>query len=181
MRLLTQLVLRREPGIDRLTFDGIELTFVQDPDGALRLQGAPASAAERASFALEVPPDVEVNVRDSHVVYLDQERNRAWDFQDVTARMHRESGTLLLEARARPPSELGSRIVLTAQARDRGRHGGSAAIGGCSPMFAPSTSPSRGACCPPLRPRCRRQATAMCPCGSSGMAACSRTALPSSR
>ena len=78
VRLLAQLVLRREPGIERLTFDGIELTFVQEPDGGLRLQGAPASAAERASFALEVPPDVEVNVRDSHVVYLDQERSRAW-------------------------------------------------------------------------------------------------------
>ena len=62
-----------------------------------------------------MPPDVEVNVRDSHVVYLDQERSRAWDFQDVSARMHREAGTLLLEARGRPPSELGSRLVLTAQ------------------------------------------------------------------
>ena len=113
--LIATVIARRELGIDRLTFEGTELTLVQDADGGLRLQGAPASAAVRANLALDVPPEVEVVVRDSRVLYLDQSRNRSWDFQDVTASMNRDSGTLVLEARARPPQELGSRIELTAQ------------------------------------------------------------------
>ncbi|HLF09997.1 MAG TPA: DUF3971 domain-containing protein, partial [Gammaproteobacteria bacterium] len=134
--LLASLVAQRELRIDRLTFVGIELALVQDADGALRLQGAPASAAERANLALDVPPDVEVIVRDSRVLYLDQSRNRAWDFQDVVASMNRDSGTLVLEARARPPIELGSRIELTAQGVIEGGSGADARLTGDWRVFA---------------------------------------------
>ena len=50
VRLLAQLVLRREPGIDRLTFDGIELTFVQEP----RRWAAPARGSGQRGRASEL-------------------------------------------------------------------------------------------------------------------------------
>src|SRR4051812_1019481 len=53
-RLLTQ----RELGVDRLTFEGTELTIVQTADGDFTVQGASSSAARRPDFALNVPPEV---------------------------------------------------------------------------------------------------------------------------
>ncbi|HET8699515.1 MAG TPA: YhdP family protein, partial [Gammaproteobacteria bacterium] len=110
-RLLTQ----RELGVDRLTFEGTELTIVQTEDGQLTVQGAPASAARRPDFALDVPPDVEVLVRDSRVLYLDQRRGFMWDFQDVAGSMRRDENALLLEAQARPRSDVARSIEVTAQ------------------------------------------------------------------
>jgi uncharacterized protein (TIGR02099 family) len=112
--LLARLVTARELGIDRLTFEGTELTLVKTPDGAFRVQGAPDSAA-RADFGLNVPPDVEVEVRASRVLYLDQSRGLAWDFQDVAGSMRRDAGSLLLDARVRPPSDFARSIEITAQ------------------------------------------------------------------
>ena len=50
---------------------------------------------------IDVPPDIEVLVRDSRVVYLDRRRGFMWDFQDVAASMRREQDALLVEAHAR--------------------------------------------------------------------------------
>jgi uncharacterized protein (TIGR02099 family) len=110
--LLVRLITRQEPGIDRLTVEGTDLTLVQTADNEFRLQGAPESAAPRP----EVPPDVEVLVRDSRVRYVDERRKLTWDFENVEASMRRDAGTLLLSASAEPPSEFGRRIELTAQA-----------------------------------------------------------------
>ena len=110
-RLLTQ----RELGVDRLTFEGTELTIVQTEDGQFSVQGAAASAARRPDFALNVPPDVEVLVRDSRVLYFDQRRGFMWDFQDVAGSMRREEDALLIEARARPRSDMARSIEVTAQ------------------------------------------------------------------
>ncbi len=114
-QLLARLVAKRELGVDRLTFEGTELTLVKTVDGAYRLQGAPNAAARSQEFRLDVPPDVEVLVRDSRVLYLDPSRSLAWSFQDVEGSMRREGGALELAARARPPSELASSVSLTAQ------------------------------------------------------------------
>ncbi|HEX5048405.1 MAG TPA: YhdP family protein [Gammaproteobacteria bacterium] len=110
-RLLTQ----REVGIDRLTFEGTELTIVQTEDGELTVQGASSSAARRPDFALNVPPEVEVLVRDSRVLYFDQRRGFMWDFQDVAGSMRREQDALLIEAQARPRSDVARSIEVTAQ------------------------------------------------------------------
>ncbi len=115
LALLERVLMRREIGVDRLTFEGTELTVVQTAEGEFRLQGAPATAARRPDFALDVPPDVEVLVRDSRVVYLDQSRNLSWDFRDVAGRLSRDGNAVLVEASARPPSDFASRIELTAQ------------------------------------------------------------------
>jgi len=72
----------REIAVDRLTFDGTEFTLVRDADGAYRLQGAPAISGQQAT--VQVPPDIDVLVRDSRVLYLDAARSVAWAFQDVT-------------------------------------------------------------------------------------------------
>jgi uncharacterized protein (TIGR02099 family) len=113
-QLLLRLATKRELGVDRLTFEGTELTVVRTADGAYRLQGAPSTAA-RTELKLDVPPDVEVLVRDSRVLYLDPSRSIAWSFQDVEGSMRREADALQLAARARPPAELAAGLSVTAQ------------------------------------------------------------------
>jgi uncharacterized protein (TIGR02099 family) len=115
LQLLARVVTRRELGVDRLVFEGTELTVVRTADGAYRLQGAPNAATRVQDFRLDVPPEVEVLVRDSRVLYLDQSRGIAWSFQDVDGSMRRVTGALELAARARPPRELASTVSLTAQ------------------------------------------------------------------
>ena len=104
----------REIAVDRLTFDGTEFTLVRDADGAYRLQGAPAISGQQAT--VQVPPDIDVLVRDSRVLYLDAARSVAWAFQDVTASLRRDKEVLTLQAEALPPPEFASRIEVGAQA-----------------------------------------------------------------
>jgi uncharacterized protein (TIGR02099 family) len=113
--LLKALVARRTPNVDRLTFDGTELTLVRGADGGFRLQGAPG-AAGRSQSRIEVPPDIDVLVRNSRVLYLDAARAIAWDFQNVAGSLRRDADLLTLDASARPPRELAERIGVTAQA-----------------------------------------------------------------
>jgi uncharacterized protein (TIGR02099 family) len=114
LNLVARLVARRDLGVDRLTLEGTELTLVKTTEGAFRLQGAPVGEA-RLALAVDVPPDVEVLVRDSQVLYLDESRSLAWEFEDVAASMRRDADMLVLEARARPPAAFGSRLEVTAQ------------------------------------------------------------------
>jgi uncharacterized protein (TIGR02099 family) len=112
--LLARLATGRDFRADRLTFERTELTLVHAEDGAYRLQGAPQAARQQA--AVQVPPDIDVLVRDSRVLYLDAARSVAWDFQDVAGSLRRVDDVLTLEASARPPAEFADRIELTAQA-----------------------------------------------------------------
>jgi uncharacterized protein (TIGR02099 family) len=111
--LLSRLVTGREVRVERLTFDGTELTLVHAEDGTYRLQGAPAQAEQAR---IQVPPDIDVLVRNSRVLYLDAARSVAWDFQDVAGSLRREDDLLTLEASAEPPREFAERIELRAQA-----------------------------------------------------------------
>ena len=113
---LFRLISGRQPGVDRLTFDGTELTLARSQDGTYRLQGAPAQASARAPVSVQVPPDIDVLVRNSRVLYLDAARSVAWDFQDVAASLRRVEDIVTLEASARPPAEFAQRIEITAQA-----------------------------------------------------------------
>jgi len=116
IQLLVQLVTRREIGADRVTFEGTELTLVKSASGTYRLQGAPTTGAEREQPLLQVPPEIDVLVRDSRVLYLDAAGNIAWDFQGVAGSMRRDGEVLSLEASATPPTEFASHIELTVQA-----------------------------------------------------------------
>jgi uncharacterized protein YhdP len=100
-RLIAVLVAKSDIGIDSLTLEGTELTLVKTADGAYRMQGAPTSAARGDEFRFDVPPDIDVLVRDSRVLYLDASRNIAWSFENVEASMRRASGALRLEAGSR--------------------------------------------------------------------------------
>ena len=113
---LWRLARGREVGVERLTFDGTELTLVRTEDGAYRLQGAPAQTAAQSPASVQVPPDIDVLVRNSRVLYLDAARGIAWDFQDVAGSLRRDEDVLTLEASARPPSEFADHIEVTAQA-----------------------------------------------------------------
>src|SRR6188508_2670631 len=104
----------REIAVDRLTFDGTEFTLVRNEEGEYRLQGAPAVSGEQAT--VQVPPDIDVIVENSRVLYLDAARSVAWAFQDVTASLRRDDDVLTLEAEALPPAEFASRIQVGAQA-----------------------------------------------------------------
>ena len=114
LRLIAVLVAKSDIGIDRLTLEGTEITLVKSADGAYRMRGAPASAG-RGDVRFDVPPDTDVLVRDSRVLYLDASRNIAWSFEDVEASMRRADGALHLEAEARAPRELASRITVEAR------------------------------------------------------------------
>jgi uncharacterized protein (TIGR02099 family) len=114
--LLFRLATGRDLSVDRLTFEGTELTLVRTEDGTYRLQGAPAQAAAREPASVQVPPDIDVLVRDSRVLYLDASRGVAWDFQDVAGSLRRVDDVLTLQASARPPREFADRIEVTAQA-----------------------------------------------------------------
>jgi uncharacterized protein (TIGR02099 family) len=113
--LLRSIIERSPPRVDRLTFDGTELTIARNEAGGYRMQGAPAGAG-RESSSVDVPPDIDVLVRNSRVLYLDASRSIAWDFQDVAGSLRRDADLLTLEASARPPRELAERIAVTAQA-----------------------------------------------------------------
>ena len=99
---------------DRLTFDGTEFTLVRNEEGDYRLQGAPAVSGEQAT--VQVPPDIDVLVENSRVLYLDAARSVAWAFQDVTGSLRRDDKVLTLEAEAAPPPEFADRIQIGAQA-----------------------------------------------------------------
>src|SRR5262245_3183523 len=103
-----------EVAVDRLTFDGTEFTLVRNEEGDYRLQGAPAVGGEQAT--VQVPPDIDVLVRNSRVLYLDAARSVAWAFQDVTGSLRRDEEVLTLEAEAVPPPEFAGRIQIGAQA-----------------------------------------------------------------
>jgi uncharacterized protein (TIGR02099 family) len=111
--LAWRLVTGRDLAIDRLTFDGTEFTLVRNEDGDYRLQGAPALTGEAT---VQVPPDIDVLVRNSRVLYLDAARGVAWGFQDVTGSLRRDDAVLTLEARGVPPPDFAARIEVTAQA-----------------------------------------------------------------
>jgi uncharacterized protein (TIGR02099 family) len=109
------LVTRRELNATRLTFEGTELAVERTEQGLVRLQGTPFGSQSRWYPALELPPEVEVVVRDSRVLYVDRQRNLSWMFDDVTLSLNRDTAGWALEARARPPGEFASRLELTAQ------------------------------------------------------------------
>lgn len=113
--LAFRLATGRDLSVERLTFDGTELTLVRTEEGTYRLQGAPAQAMG-SMRTVQVPPDIDVLVRNSHVLYLDAARSVAWDFQSVAASLRRDDDVLTLEASALPPQEFADRIELTAQA-----------------------------------------------------------------
>ncbi|HEX6996511.1 MAG TPA: YhdP family protein [Gammaproteobacteria bacterium] len=104
----------RELGVKRLAFEGTRLTVVRGEDGRFRLLDAPQGAGA-VRFALDIPPSVEVVVRDSEVLYLDRGRGLSWRFEGVTVSLRREQGSLAVELVARPPDEFASRVRLEAE------------------------------------------------------------------
>jgi uncharacterized protein (TIGR02099 family) len=103
----------RDLAVDRLTFDGTEFTLIRTDEGAYRLQGAPA-VSEQAT--VQVPPDIDVLVRNSRVLYLDAARSVAWAFQDVSGSLRRDEDVLTVDASGLPPPEFAAHIEVTAQA-----------------------------------------------------------------
>jgi len=110
-RLAFQLLTGREVGVDRLTFEGTDLTLVKTETGGYRLEGA---ASRDATFP--DLPDIDVLVRDSRVLYLDPARSIAWAFEGVAASMRRDGSLLKVQASAKPPREFANRIDVTVQA-----------------------------------------------------------------
>lgn len=110
------LITTRELRATRLTFEGTDLTLRRGADGRLELQRGPQTGGA-PDFALLLPADLEVAVRDSRVVYGDAERGVRWAFDDVAVDLKRIGSTLDLHARARPPDGLGTRMEVAAQGR----------------------------------------------------------------
>ena len=116
VRLAFQLLTGRDVSIDRLTFEGTDLTLVKTDTGGYRLEGASVNAAGREQATFPDLPDIDVLVRDSRVLYLDPARSIAWAFQDVAGTMRRDGDVLRAQASAKPPREFANRIDVTLQA-----------------------------------------------------------------
>ena len=132
-----------------------------------------ARRAAASTASVRVPPDIDVLVRNSRVLYLDAARSVAWDFQDVAASLRRDDDVLTLEASAarRPSSRAASRsrhrpFVADATMPARRSRGDWR----LSADSTTSTSPSRRACSG-HRPWRRKRAAATWPSGSIGTAA----------
>src|SRR5690606_874608 len=124
------LVARRELRAKRLTFDGTDLTLLRRADGSLALERAP-QRGQASDLALLLPPELEVGVRDGRVVYVDRAAGVSWVFEDVALDLERGGGTLELQARARPPERLGTRVEVAVQGDFR-RGGGWRVFGNVS-------------------------------------------------
>lgn len=106
-------LLDRELTVNTLTFDGTRVTIVHGADGTLRVQGAPVGGPLAAELDVPLPPDVELVVRDSEVVYIDEASQSTWPFADVELSLTREDERLLVELRAQPPEALAARVELS--------------------------------------------------------------------
>ena len=170
--------------LDRLTFEGTELTLVQNRGAARTVCRAHrkrrATQACRASAARHR----RARARQPRAVSRCERAAVAWTFQDVAASMRRDRRYARRSRRARgrraslrqPHRAHGAGI----HRRRRRRRASSRAIGGVRRHRRASISRSRRVCSRP-RPWCRRPATATSRCGSSGKRASSRAARRSSR
>lgn len=124
------LMTQRELRAKRLTFEGTDFTLLRRADGRLDLERGPRRD-EASDLALLLPAELEIAVRDSRVVYVDAARDVSWAFRDVALDLERGGGTLELQARARPPERLGTRIEVAVQGDFR-RGGGWRVFGNVS-------------------------------------------------
>ena len=107
-------LLRREVRAKRLTLDGTALTLLRRDDGRLALERAPEGDGT-SSLAEWLPLELEIAVRDSAVRYLDPARGVDWSFEDVELDLGRGGGTIELDARAKPPAAVASRLEVAVQ------------------------------------------------------------------
>src|SRR5690606_23999144 len=108
--LVARYLTQRELAMERLTFEGTALAVVRTADGAFQLRGAPDASADQIRFDFAVPPNVDVRIRDSRLSYVDEARDRVWDFEDVAATLRREGDALVLDGAATPPAALAKRV-----------------------------------------------------------------------
>ncbi len=110
--LLTERTVR----FNELAFDETRLVLVRDADGQLSLQGAPLLGLDREEWRMELPPELDVTVHDSSVVYIDHERDVVWEFEDLGGTLSHADNEMALSARARPPTQLAGHFELSLQA-----------------------------------------------------------------
>jgi len=110
------LVLERRVALNRLVLGRTQLTVEADAAGGIRLQGVPTRGASPADLRLRDLPDVEVLLTDSTIRFFDEARSLEWTFDDVRVRLERAEDGILLEARGRPPLELGRRVDISVDA-----------------------------------------------------------------
>jgi len=108
------LIRDRQLTVSRLIVQGTRLAIELDADGSLSLLGVSSEQTSSTRFAVEDLPPVEVIVRDSSLVFEDPLQGLSWEFLDVGIRLEREADQLRIEARADTPTELGTRIDLSA-------------------------------------------------------------------
>jgi uncharacterized protein (TIGR02099 family) len=96
--------------VNRLVFEGIRITVARTQDGAFYIDGA---GNEGINFDFELPPEVELIVRDSQVVYEDRMLGLLWPFEQVTINAIRGRDSLTMNLSAVPPPALGDQLQLS--------------------------------------------------------------------
>lgn len=98
----------------RLVFDGIQVTLARLADGSFAVAGAPQNQSGSQMNAFELPQEVSVEVRDSEVLYIDQQLGVRWQFTNVRADVEQEFRAFSVSLSADPPESFGERINVTA-------------------------------------------------------------------
>lgn len=124
------LITERDLRAKRLTLDGTTLTLLRRDDGRLALERAPEGEGV-GNVALLLPPELEVAVRASTVRYVDAKRGVDWTFEDFAVDLRRGGGLIQLDARAKPPASVATRLEVAVQGDSR-RGGGWRIFGSAS-------------------------------------------------
>lgn len=107
------LILNRQFVARRLAIAGIRLTVVRNEDGSLVIAGAPSGADMVLDFDFQIPPEVELVIRDSSVTYEDRDARVRWPFENVSVEVNQGPDSVEMTVRAEPPPALGSRIEMS--------------------------------------------------------------------
>ncbi len=111
-----RLATRRELGVDRLTFDGTELTLVRTEDGRLPLAGCAGRAAVEQPLVAGAARHRRARAQQPRAVSRRRAQRRVGVPGRQPAACAATTELLTVEASALPPPEFANRIEVTAQA-----------------------------------------------------------------
>jgi uncharacterized protein (TIGR02099 family) len=110
------LVFGRRLEVSRLTLGGVVLTVERDRSGTFRF-GDRAVEPGAGTWTDNIPPSVEVVIRDSALEYVDSARGRRWRFDELEAVLESSGGQLEASLSLRPEIALAGPVEVELTAR----------------------------------------------------------------
>jgi uncharacterized protein (TIGR02099 family) len=110
------LVFSRRLEVSRLTLGGVVLTVERDRSGTFRF-GDRAFEPGEGAWTDDIPPSVEVVIRDSALEYVDSARGRRWRFDELEVVLESSDGQLEASLSLRPEIDLAGPVEIDITAR----------------------------------------------------------------